>query len=100
MDRAGVPVYPGATVKGQATSPSSPDETHFNALYSSPDSVAKIVKFYHDSLKFDPEQRQGVTQLVGPTSKGANVMVFVEPDGAATKITVRGIIYKNPKPKS
>lgn len=97
MEQAGVPLYPGATIKGQASTPGATpaDGKHFNALLSTPDAVGKVVTFYKDNLKFGSSEKNGVTQFVGRTSQGADVIIFVEADGTATKVTVRGILYQN-----
>jgi len=97
MDRGGIPVYPGATVKGEATTPSG-DETHFNMLLSSPDSVDKVASFYKEKLKLGSSIRAGVTQLIGTTPQGANVIISVAPESGSTKVTIRAILYSS-KPK-
>lgn len=99
LDRLGVPTYPGSVQAGSAESPESAGSTHYNVLLTTSDSVAKVLAFYKDQLKFASSTKDGVSQLVGRTKQGADVLIFIQPEEDGTHITVKGILYsKPPKP--
>jgi hypothetical protein len=93
LDKAGVPLYPGAEVKGTASTGDAAKELHFSALLSTTDSTDTVMQFYKDKLKFEGGTKGAKAQLVGRTAQGADVIIFMEPDGGQTRITVKGILY-------
>jgi hypothetical protein len=58
--------------------------------------VDKVVAFYKEKLKFEASKKEPMWQLVGRTPQGADVLMFVSPDGSQTKIAIRGVLYKKP----
>lgn len=100
MERAGVPVYPGAKQLGIASGkPDSTGGDHFNALYSSADPPAKVGAFYKDQLKFDALNKGASVMLVGKTKTGSDLLIFIDPDGTGSKLSIKGILYKNDQGK-
>lgn len=92
-DRLGLPEYPGADEKGNASAKDANGDERNNAQYETTDPPAKVAEFYQKSLGFKPNTKGNVTQLVGRTPVGADVLIFIEPDGGSTKIRVKGIRY-------
>jgi hypothetical protein len=98
LDLAGVPTYPGATQAGSAVSPESAGATHFSVLLNTSDSVDKVVAYYKEKLGFQSSSKSEMTQLVGRTKQGADVLIFITPDQGQTQISVKGILYSKKQP--
>lgn len=96
MEAAGIPEYPGGKQTGLVSGGQSDSGggKHFNALYSLPDSPEKVAAFYKDKLKFDVAQKGQVYQLVGKTATGSDVLMFIQPDGKGSKLSIKGILYE------
>lgn len=95
-DDLGVPLYPGAERKALVSSVDQSKNQHLSEQYTTDDPVEKVAAFYRDDLGFKPSTKGSVTQLVGRTKAGSDVLIFVEPDGGTTKITIKGIRYPSP----